>query len=80
MKKLLSSIPHLVKEWHPSKNGDLTPANFTHGTKNKVWWLCSEGHTYDAAIKNRTNKNAPTGCPYCSGRSSLNYDLFKQQK
>jgi hypothetical protein len=35
----LSSIPHLVKEWHPTKNGDLTPDDFTHGSNKKVWWL-----------------------------------------
>ena len=42
----LSSYPHLVKEWHPTKNGELTPDDFTHGTHKKVWWLCSKGHTY----------------------------------
>ena len=25
MKKYLSSYANLVKEWHPTKNGDLTP-------------------------------------------------------
>ena len=37
MKKLLSSYPHLVKEWHPTKNGELTPNDFTHGSGKKVW-------------------------------------------
>ena len=66
MKKLLSSYPHLVKEWHPTKNGELTPNDFTHGSKKKVWWLCPEGHSYDATPNHRTQKN-PRGCPYCSG-------------
>ena len=65
----LSSIPHLVQEWHPTKNGDLTPANFTHGTKNKVWWLCPIGHSYESAIKERTRKK-PTGCSYCAGKKA----------
>ena len=35
MKKLLSSYPHLVKEWHPTNNGDLTPNDITHGVEKK---------------------------------------------
>ena len=27
MKKYLSDYPDLIKEWHPTKNGDLTPAD-----------------------------------------------------
>jgi hypothetical protein len=75
MKKLLSSYPHLVKEWHPTKNGELTPNDFTHGSKKKVWWLCSKNHNYEATFNSRTSRK--TGCPYCSGRKTLNYDLFK---
>ena len=76
----LSSYPHLVKEWHPTKNGELTPNDITHGSDKKVWWLCHKGHTYDAAISKRTRKQriydtgtrlkkeGPTGCPYCTGQ------------
>ena len=63
----LSLYPDLVKEWHPTKNGDLTPNDFTHGSSKKVWWLCPKGHSYDSVIANRTKEKKPTGCPYCSG-------------
>ena len=63
----LTSYPHLVKEWHPTKNGELTPNDFTHGSQKKVWWLCPKGHSYDSSIGHRTQKN-PRGCPYCSGK------------
>ena len=62
----LSSIPHLVKEWHPTKNGDLTPNDYTHGSKKKVWWLCSKGHSFESMPNSRTSKK--TGCSICSGR------------
>jgi len=62
----LTSYPHLVKQWHPTKNGELTPNNLTHGSGKKVWWLCPKSHSYDSTVANRTSKN-PTGCPYCSG-------------
>ena len=70
-----TSYPHLVKEWHPTKNGELTPNDFTFGSHKKVWWLCPKGHSYNSVIKNRTlNKS---GCPYCAGKKTLNYDLWK---
>jgi hypothetical protein len=67
MKKFLSSYPELVKEWHPTKNGDLTPKQFTYGSHKKVWWLCHKGHDFESIIYNRTGTNS-TGCPYCSGQ------------
>ena len=72
----LSSMPHLVNEWHPTKNGELTPDDFTHATRRKVWWLCPMDHSNKSIIQGRTRRN-PLGCPYCSGRKTLNYDLFK---
>ena len=66
MKKLLSSYPHLVKEWHPTKNGELTPSDVTHGVHTKVWWLCSNGHSYKQQINNKAILKY--GCPECSGR------------
>ena len=70
----LSSYLHLVKEWHPSKNGDLKPDDLTHGSKKKVWWLFSKGHSFDSMPNTRAAKKS--GCPYCSGDKSLNLDLF----
>ena len=35
MKRYLSSYPELVKEWHPTKNGDLTPKDVTHEVVRK---------------------------------------------
>ena len=68
-KSLAYSFPELAKEWHSSKNGDLTPFDVTSGSKKKVWWICERGHLWDAQIYNRTAKK--TGCPYCSGRQPI---------
>jgi hypothetical protein len=66
-KKKLLSITHsaLAKEWHPTKNGDLTPDDITYGSGKKVWWLCKSKHEYQAVVYNRTGNNS--GCPYCAG-------------
>lgn len=57
--------PDLAKEWHPTKNGDLTPNDATCGVNKKVWWQCSKGHEWEAAISSR---NRGSGCPYCSNK------------
>jgi hypothetical protein len=63
--------PDLVDEWHPTKNGNLTPFMVTSGSGKKVWWICSKGHEWDAAVYNRANG---TGCPYCSGQRVGKYN------
>ena len=65
---LATTHPHLAKEWHPTKNGDLKPTDVTYGRAKKVWWLCPEGHEYEAAINHRSTG---TNCPVCnSGRQT----------
>jgi len=54
--------PDIAKQWHPTKNGNLTPKDVTIKSDKKVWWLCEKGHKWDAKIGNRTNG---TGCPHC---------------
>ena len=57
--------PNIAKEWHPTKNGDLTPSNVTCGNdSHNMWWQCSINHSHEwqASIYNRLK----TGCPHCS--------------
>lgn len=57
--------PELAKEWHPTKNGELTPKDVTCGSNKKVWWMCKKGHEWEAKINNRSNGR---NCPHCSGK------------
>ena len=59
--------PDIAKQWHPTKNGDLRPEDFSYGSEKKVWWKCSKGddHEWDVTINNRTQGQ---GCPFCAGR------------
>jgi len=55
----------LANEWHPTKNGDLTPYDVICGSTKKVWWICKEcGHEWSAIIRSRANNN--NGCPQCN--------------
>lgn len=64
---LQTTHPELAKEWHPNKNGDLTPDKVYGGSEKKVWWLCPKGadHEYESQIKHRI---VGGGCPICNGK------------
>ena len=62
----ISEIPKLLKEFHPTKNGDKKPEDFTYGSGIKLWWLCDKGHEFQNSPNQRTSRN--NQCPYCSGK------------
>lgn len=55
--------PTLAKEWHPTKNGELTPHDVGCGRNKKAWWVCNKGHEWEANISSR---NSGRGSPYCT--------------
>ena len=64
----LTAYPHLIAEWHPTKNWNLDPAKVTHGSGKKVWWVCRAGHEWVARVNARTSVR---GCPVCAGQRTL---------
>lgn len=58
----------IAKEWHLSKNFPMQPTDFLPQSNKKVWWICSRGHEWEAAIADRYQG---TGCPVCAGRKVL---------
>ena len=61
---LAIKYPDVAKEWHPTKNGSLTPCEVSASSKKKAWWICSKGHEWQAVIGSRTDSRA--GCPICN--------------
>ena len=59
---LSSKYPNISAQWHPTKNGKLTPQEVSPFSHKKVWWICSMGHEWQARVSNRANG---TGCPIC---------------
>ncbi len=63
-RKLLCEYPHLVEEWHPTKNGKRKPKEFSYGSTKKMWWKCLAcQHEWMARVNNRTSGR---GCSQCS--------------
>jgi hypothetical protein len=67
--------PNIARQWHPQRNGGLTPQQVTAGTRKKVWWLCDREHSWQARISDRVHKGA--GCPYCAGRLATSQTSLK---
>lgn len=66
---LASLFPQISEQWHPNRNGTLTPNAVSPYSNRKVWWLCPLGHSYQAAVGARTNSGS--NCPYCAGKKVL---------
>lgn len=63
---LASMYPEIARQWHPTKNGALTPRDVVSGSGRKVWWKCEKGHEWQASVLSRTGKG--NGCPVCAGK------------
>lgn len=64
---LATTHPELAKQWHFTRNEELTPQMVISGSHGKVWWKCPVcNHEWQAVIANRTNLG--NGCPVCAGQ------------
>ena len=70
---IVGTYPAEAAQWHPTKNGDLRPENFSYGSEKVVWWLCpktscEEGcpHEWATEIAKRMKRGIDTGCPFCA--------------
>jgi len=74
---IVTTHPHIAKQWHPSKNGDKKAHDYSYGSQESIWWQCdnkcSENclHEWETSISNRCRFGH--GCPYypCLERNPL---------
>ncbi len=55
--------PRRAAEWHPEKNGALTPEKVKSDSQRRVHWLCHRGHEWIAEVSRRV---AGQPCPQCT--------------
>lgn len=64
-RSLADTHPHLLREWHPTRNGALTPTDLRPGSNRAVWWICQEcQHEWERRVKIRAGSD-DGGCPEC---------------
>ncbi|MFF3350805.1 zinc-ribbon domain-containing protein [Streptomyces sp. NPDC002779] len=59
-RSLAAQFPRIAEQWHPHRNGKLTPTQVTAGSGKELWWLCTRGH---AAEKFRGKPEQRDGLP-----------------
>ena len=67
--------PKLASEWHPTKNGNLTPEEVGVGYKKKVWWQLpyddpktDKHYDFEWKVSVYSRHYFGTGCPYLDGK------------
>lgn len=46
-------FPQAALEWHPTRNGALTPEQLRPASNVRAWWLCVRGHEWEAVVSTR---------------------------
>lgn len=62
---LATMNPDLAKEWHPTKNGALTPRDVFPTSDKKIWWQCPADSTHEWEARLRPRHTRGIGCPIC---------------
>ena len=64
---LAEERPELLAQW--ARSNPISPSEVSCGSHKKVLWVCKNGHTWEATVKNRALIGS--GCPYCEHRAVL---------
>lgn len=66
---LATTYPKVASQWHPTKN-IMKPTQVVPGSERSIWWMCSEGHEWQATPAGRTQSDAAQ-CPVCSNQTVI---------
>jgi superfamily II DNA or RNA helicase len=66
---LANADPEIAAQWHPTKNGSVTPADVRPNSFKKRWWKCEKGHEFEAMPVYRTRMYRE--CMGCQPRWTL---------
>ncbi|MCB1282373.1 MAG: DEAD/DEAH box helicase family protein, partial [Salinibacterium sp.] len=68
---LAARFPTIAAEWHPERNGDITPEAVDADHQMNAWWRCERGHEFQATVRSRCRANRR--CPVCYGSWSVEH-------
>ena len=60
---LASCFPEVAQQWHPEKNGEITPKDIVAGTHKKYWWKCEKGPDHEWQATGDTRPQATSRRP-----------------
>lgn len=66
-RSLAFQCPYLMREWHPTKNGDLNAFEIYPHSTTRIWWQCQNlncRHEWQTSPGHRVRQGS--GCPSCA--------------
>lgn len=69
--------PELLQEWHISRNKDINAREVSCNHSDRLWWLCRNGHEWQATIRARLSGR---GCPFCSSVPAEAFTTSNREK
>lgn len=57
--------PELVREFHPTLNGNISLYELSSKSNIRIWWKCEKGHVWDTLLATRSYGSR---CPECMNR------------
>ncbi len=60
---LTASHPRIAADWDADRNGCFDASQVCATSKDRVWWTCEAGHTYQVSVYTRVRTG---GCKICS--------------
>lgn len=74
-RNLETEAPEVAKQWHPDRNGALSPSQVLPKSNKLVWWRCEKGHEWQARVYARLS----SGCPDCHDAKRLVHKVIDNQ-
>jgi hypothetical protein len=62
-RNLATLRPDLLAQWDHERNQGAAPQALLPGSRRSVWWRCEKGHSWRAAVADRSGGH---GCPFCA--------------
>ena len=59
--------PDLTLQWHPERNGALTPERVGVGSSRRVWWRCTVAADHEWWVSVHARSSLGGACPFCRG-------------
>lgn len=73
---MAATHPALAEQWHPTKNGDLTPFDVRALTRTKIWWQCVVDPTHIWCSAGRSRVEGGSGCGRCAASTPKSGDYL----
>ena len=78
----IKPIPdNICAQWHPTKNGEWKPSDFSRGSNYEATWYCDKKrepcgcyHIWHAPISNRLKR----GCPWCAEQKRCEHMMLEK--